>query len=100
MSRFLALVCSLLALVAGSLALGRPVSGRALLATFSASDICTKPQEVAITIANTLVQGSGLSTAESEVREPYFVRNNLSLLATMPSETQLPSLSPPNLFFN
>lgn len=70
MSRFVALVCWLLALMAG-VALGRPFSaipGRTLLATFTVSDICQKPQEVAITIANSLVEGTGLTVAESEVR--------------------------------
>ncbi|KAL4545293.1 hypothetical protein Ndes2526B_g02394 [Nannochloris sp. 'desiccata'] len=50
-------------------ALGRPFSaipGRTLLATFTVSDICQKPQEVAITIANSLVEGTGLTVAESE----------------------------------
>lgn len=76
MSRFLALVCCLLPLITGSVALpvGLPFSRRALLATFSASDICQKPKEVAITIANSLVQGDGLSTAESEVRNQCFNR--------------------------
>jgi hypothetical protein len=72
MPRLLALVCCLMAL--GGAFGGRPFSapGRTLLASFTASDICRKPQEVAITIANTLVQGSGLSTAESDVRKSVF----------------------------
>jgi hypothetical protein len=75
MHRSLCLVCCLLASMVTS-ALCRPFSllrGRVLLASFTASDICTKPEEeVAITIANTLVKGTGLTTAESEVRSRAF----------------------------
>lgn len=71
MRSFPALYC-LLAITVASAAARKPLRpARALLAPrFSATDICTKPQETARTIADTLVSGSGMATAESEVRTP------------------------------
>jgi hypothetical protein len=72
---------------------GRPFStlpGRTLLAAFTVSDICQKPQEVAITIANSLVEGTGLTVAESEVRNLYYFTCN-TCFSLLPN--QLPSAS-------
>lgn len=77
-------------------ALGRPFSttpSRALLATFTASDICQEPQEVAITIANSFVQGSGLTVAEAEVRQLLnFEYNTSFLLATWSADISFSSV--------
>ena len=69
MARAAFLLCCLLAIGCFGPTFGRKLSPpRRTLQAITTSDICRKPQEVAITVAQVLVNGTGLAGADSTVR--------------------------------
>ena len=90
--------CLLVLAVCTATARRLPSPRRRNLLSFTADDICQKPQEVAITLSQALVNGSGLSGAESQVWATLYSIKILLAMVTARRNAASPSFF--NLLFH